>query len=222
MREPPEDPLVAAFRASMPERPTGECPSAETLHAAAAGDLAAGALEAVVRHVHTCEACAEDLRVSAALVAEADRGPAVAHRPGRQRRILAVAGFGALAAALFLVLIRSPSERAQSLRRSSNDEPGRSSLLAVSSTVQPTFGATLAWSAVPGAVRYEVRISTEDLTLLQHGTVEGRTAYPIPSPVVERARDAPLLWQVDAVLAGGERVSSPTFHLRIIPDAGPP
>ena len=223
MREPPEDSLIAALRASMPDRPTGECPSAETLHAAAAGDLATGTLEAVVRHVHTCKACAEDLRVSAALVAEAERGRgAVADRRGLQRRILAVAGLGALAAALFLVLLRSPSDRAQSIRGSSTDAAGRSSLLAVSSTLQPRSGATLAWSAVPGAVRYEVRISTEDLALLEHATVERSTAYAIPGPVVERARGAPLLWQVDAVLRGGERVSSPTFHLRFIPDAGPP
>ena len=222
MRELPQDSLLVALRASMPERPTGDCPSPETLRAASRGELGAGALEAVAQHVFTCEGCAEDLSASAALMAEADGQPGLAMRGGVRGRKFALAGLAALAAGLLLILLRSPSHRTENIRGSAIEDPVRSSPRQVSSAAQRKSGATLAWSAVEGAVRYEVRISTEGLELLDHASVAGRTTYPIPAPVAERGRGEPLLWQVEAVLAGGGKASSPTFHLQILPDAAPP
>jgi hypothetical protein len=76
--------------------------------------------------------------------------------------------------------------------------------------------ATLAWSPVPGAMRYELYVSTSALE-----PVLTERALPSPSAVLPAAilRRLPagteLLWRVEAVLDDEQRVVSPTFSLTV-------
>lgn len=76
--------------------------------------------------------------------------------------------------------------------------------------------ATLEWSAVPGALRYELYVSTPALE-----PVLTERALPGPSMVLPAAilrplpAGAELLWRVEAVLDDEQRVASPTFSLTV-------
>lgn len=76
--------------------------------------------------------------------------------------------------------------------------------------------ATLEWSAVPGAVRYELHVSTPELE-----PVLSERSLPTPRAVLPEAilRPMPagteLLWRVEAVLDDEQRVVSPTFSLTV-------
>lgn len=77
--------------------------------------------------------------------------------------------------------------------------------------------ATLEWSPVPGALRYELYVSTPALE-----PVLVERALPGPSMVLPAAILRPLpagtelLWRVEAVLDDEQRVPSPTFSLTVI------
>jgi hypothetical protein len=77
--------------------------------------------------------------------------------------------------------------------------------------------ATLEWSPVPGALRYELYVSTPALE-----PVLVERALPGPSMVLPAAilrslpAGAELLWRVEAVLDDEQRVASPTFSLTVI------
>jgi hypothetical protein len=88
--------------------------------------------------------------------------------------------------------------------------------LVPSGTFLSREGFRLRWTPAPQGSRYHVRVTTEDLRVLT--TVEDLT---VPELVIERERLATLppgatvLWQVDAALPSGERVSSQTFVVRV-------
>jgi hypothetical protein len=76
----------------------------------------------------------------------------------------------------------------------------------------PRRGAVLRWSPLAGAASYDVRISTDDLTLVDTAQGQKGTEYPIPdSALAALPAGTRLLWQVEAVFADGTRQSSPTF-----------
>ncbi len=70
----------------------------------------------------------------------------------------------------------------------------------------------LRWSPLPGAVSYDVQVSTEDLRAL--ATAKGLTAteYRVPESALAGLPSASrLLWQVDAVRPDGTHENSQTF-----------
>lgn len=62
--------LQEAFSSRSPHPPTQDCPEPQRLWAAVRGELAAEERRSLVRHTATCAACAEDWRVSWALLRE--------------------------------------------------------------------------------------------------------------------------------------------------------
>jgi len=89
------------------------------------------------------------------------------------------------------------------------------SLLGADATL-PRDQFRLRWTPGPPDTRYQVRVTTEDLQVL---TIAAD--LPVAELVVPRETLAPVapgnrvLWQVDATLPGGERISSATFTTRV-------
>ena len=74
----------------------------------------------------------------------------------------------------------------------------------------------LRWSPGPAGSHYDLRVATEDLTIL--AVVRGleATEYRIPaSALAPLPAGAKLLWQVEALSPDGTRLSSMTFVTRI-------
>lgn len=74
----------------------------------------------------------------------------------------------------------------------------------------------LRWTPGPPDTRYQVRVTTEDLQVLTIAADLPVAEFVAPSdtlaPVASGNR---VLWQVDARLPGGERISSSTFTTRV-------
>ena len=85
------------------------------------------------------------------------------------------------------------------------------SLIAADATL-PRNEFQLRWTPGPPDTRYQVRVTTEDLQVLTTAADLPAAEYVVPAEtltsVVSGGR---VLWQVDARLPGGERVSSATF-----------
>ena len=85
------------------------------------------------------------------------------------------------------------------------------SLIGVDATL-PRNEFQLRWTPGPPDTRYQVRVTTEDLQVLTTAADLAAAEYAVPADtlasVVSGSR---VLWQVDATLPGGQRVSSATF-----------
>lgn len=209
--------LRAAFAVSDSAPDPEACPAPETIWAAVRGELPPQELRSVVDHTATCAACAEDWR----LAVEVDRqstaaqtttvpGNVIVGRFGRMRTWTAAA---ALAAGLLIAVGVYRTGGFGPQPPTYREAPGTAvrSLLAEGEAL-PRQTAALRWSPVPGASSYDVRVSTEDLRVVD--TAEGLTAteYRVPESALSGLpAGAKLLWQVEAVFPDGTRQSSPTF-----------
>ncbi|MBW8878904.1 MAG: hypothetical protein JF614_28460 [Acidobacteria bacterium] len=209
--------LRAAFTAPATAAPPPEdCPSPETIWAAVRGELPPQALREVVDHTARCAACAEDWRLAvevdrqeAAQAAETAPGKVIVGRFGRFRQLAAAA---ALAAGLLVAVgvYRQAIVPSQPIYREAQQTQVRSLLPA--GQPLPRQAAVLRWTPLPGAVSYDVSVSTEDLR--QVATAQGQTAaeYRLPPAALSGLpAGARLLWQVDAIFPDGHHVTSPTF-----------
>ena len=75
----------------------------------------------------------------------------------------------------------------------------------------------LRWTPGPPDTRYQVRVTTEDLQVLTVAAdLPSAEDYVVPAEsLATLASGNRVLWQVDARLPGGERMSSATFTTRI-------
>lgn len=74
----------------------------------------------------------------------------------------------------------------------------------------------LRWSPGPPDTRYQVRVTTEDLQMLMVAADLGAAEFVVPAETLASvASGNRVLWQVDARLPGGERISSATFTARV-------
>lgn len=194
------------------------CPAPETIWAAVRGELPPRELREVVEHTAVCAACAEDWR----LAVEIEKQPAAAQTTtvpagrviqGRFGRLRTWTAAAALAAGLLIAVGIYRTGGFGPQEPAFREAPGTTvqSLLAERQAL-PRQDAVLRWSPVTGAASYDVRISTEDLRLVD--TAQGQTAteYRIPgSTLAGLPPGTRLLWQVDAVFPDGTRQSSQTF-----------
>ena len=210
--------LRAAFAAPAATAPDPEsCPAPEVIWAAVRSELPPRELREVVEHTATCAACAEDWRLAAELERQSSAaaatpapGRVIQGRFGQWRPLMAAAALAAgllVAVGLYRTGDLGPQEPTY------REAPGtvvRSVL--PDSQVLPRQAAVLRWSPVAGATSYDVRVSTEDLRVLD--TVQGQTAteHRIPeSALAGLPPGAKLLWQVEAVFPDGSRQSSTTY-----------
>jgi hypothetical protein len=211
-----DEPLGEAFRA-LGDTSGGTCSEAdlERIWRAVAGELPAAERREIVDRMATDPAYAEAWRVADELWhASHEEGATAAGRHVRWWTSTWFATAAVLILGVSLVLVSV-------LNRSQNKEYRTPAGYAVGSLVpSETFlsrdGFRLRWTPAPQGSRYQVRVTTEDLRVLT--TVEDLT---VPELVVDRERLASLppgarvLWQVDAALPSGERVSSQTFVVRV-------
>jgi hypothetical protein len=207
--------LRAAFAVTYDE-PKPDCLTPETIWSAVRGELPPREMRNALDHLASCTSCSEDWRL-AAEVGRQSAAPAVTV-PGKviqgrfgQWRPLAAAA--ALAAGLLIAVgvYRTGGLGPQEPTYREAESNTVHSLLAAGQAL-PRQGAVLRWSAVPGATSYDVRISTEDLRLVQTAQGLNATAYRIPDASLSALpAGAKLLWQVEAVFPDGTRQTSPTF-----------
>jgi hypothetical protein len=224
MTEPSDD-FERRFREALPDTGEGDCPPAETLWAAAAGELPFDQVRTLVDHGARCARCAEAWRILADVRrAAVESNPAGAHSPPRRplspaapgrawarRRALVPLIASALAATVVWTLLRPSPPGSPAVERGNG--PG-TVLRAESPPVQPANGALLRWSEVPGASSYNVTVLTPDLVVLHQAVGVSARELRLPESVRQRAGGG-LLWNVDAVLPDGRTVASPTFELQL-------
>ena len=76
----------------------------------------------------------------------------------------------------------------------------------------PREAFRLHWAAGPEGSRYRIRVTTEDLTVLATAADLAAPEFIVASSVLASLpAGATVLWQVDAYLPDGERVTSATF-----------
>src|SRR5512142_2472270 len=153
----PSDDLEQRFRASLPDRGDGDCPSPDELWAGAAGELPFERVQALVDHGACCARCAEAWRILAevrrAAAAPAPEAAAGARPLLRQRtapprrargRAIVPLALSALAAVGVWVALRPPPVRPPPVERG-NGSAG-AAMRAESPGVQPAGNAVLRWS----------------------------------------------------------------------------
>jgi hypothetical protein len=80
----------------------------------------------------------------------------------------------------------------------------------------PRHAFRLQWTPGPDGSRYQVRVTTEDLREL--ATAADLTAAELivePAALATLPDGATVFWQVDVLLPAGERITSPTFAVRV-------
>jgi hypothetical protein len=142
------------------------------------------------------------------------------------------AGLTALAAGLLVFLAhREPVPRDRpgpDVVASRGEGASGTEIRPLSKEEQPASDVRLQWTPVPGAVRYRVLVSTEDLRPVQDRTIQGTTvAFPqgLADLHTEGVAGKPdpgrsgrvYLWQVEALLPDGRTVTSSTFRIRLLP-----
>lgn len=210
--------LRAAFATPDLAPTPATCPAPEMIWAAVRGELPPRQLREVVEHTAVCAACAEDWRLAveiekqsaASQTATVPAGRVIQGRFGQLRTWTAAA---ALAAGLLIAvgIYRTGGFGPQEPTFREAQGTTVQSLLAEGQAL-PRQGAVLRWSPVTGAASYDVRISTEDLRLVDTAQGQTVTEYRVPAGTLAGLPPGTkLLWQVDAVFPDGTRQSSQTF-----------
>ena len=230
----PEDAWPEAFQSLGDRPPRGDCPSAERLWQAVAGELEPEAFRQVVEHTARCSACAEDFRLTRTLVeqtrveqsASAIRDEGTAGRaqgelvPFPLPAVRRLAPGLAIAAALILVVLSwrlrvdPPIEAPDPTYRSAPSTALVSELK--DGAPLPRDRALLDWSGPDGA-RYDLVVTTDDLEVVAEARGLSESEFVIPSERLKGfAPGTILIWQVDANLEGGERLSSIGFRAELV------
>lgn len=210
-----DEALRDAFQ-SLAGSSAGAC-SAEDLERvwlAVTGQLDAGQRRMLVERMATDRALAEAWRVAAELWRLSQDGAVATPRPAalpRRMWSLAAAAAVLLAAGGSWLVMR---DRAGDVLR---EQPGVTitSLLGNDPTVAREM-FRLRWTPAPAGSRYDVRVTTEDLRVIATASDLNAAEFMLESgQLAGLAPGARVLWQVDAVLPGGARVSSPTFVVTV-------
>jgi len=210
-----DEALREAFQSLAGSAP-GACPAEdlERVWLAVSGQLDVGERRALVERMATDRALAEAWRVASELWRLSQDGAVAAPRQAAlSRRMwpLAAAAAVLLAAGGSWLVMR---DRAADVVR---EQPGVTitSLLGRDPTLAREM-FRLRWTPAPAGSRYDVRVTTEDLRVIATASDLNAAEFMLePDRLAALAPGARVLWQVDAVLPGGARVSSPTFVVMV-------
>ena len=211
--------LRDAWNASSHVPPGEMCLSAEWVWDAVIGRQSGVALEAGLAHVTQCAACAEAWRVAHELLMATGQLPAVA-RPTTAWPSWRV--WVPAAAAVAVLFVGAGADRGWFDRATTG--PGDADVIRGASpalTANLPEGAVceraacrLSWSDAGDGARYTVRVTTGDLAPVAVATGLAEPAFTIPASDLQAlAPQADVLWQVEAVLPDGRRLSSATFSI---------
>jgi hypothetical protein len=214
------DRLRAAFASRPGAQGTPEgCPDADSIWAAVRGGIPPGRTREIGLHAVSCTECGRAWRLAREMAAEAFPGSGAAAESSARAGPPAPTwwlwwGGAALAAAAGLLwmalppLVRPPATQEHRMRAGAA-EPIRS-LLPQEAAV-PREDCVLRWEGPAGA-RYALRVADESLvTLYRAGDLEATEHRVPPEALVGLPEGAILLWQLEAVLPDGRRLTSHTF-----------
>jgi len=211
----PEQRLADAFKAidaaeaAVPER------DRDRIWLAVSGVLPVEERHALIEQTATSPAYAEAWRVAhemwrASQDAASRNAHALPPRPARRwaPQWISAAAVLLVGTTLGLVLLRE--NQAVDQFRSSPGYVVQSRVTDAGALPRDAF--RLQWAAGPDGSRYGIRVMTEDLTVLATAADLTVPEYTVASPLLSQLpAGATVLWQVDAYLPDGERVSSPAF-----------
>lgn len=215
--------LREAFAARTGRPPAGPegCPEPGRIYDAVRGELPPGEMREVVEHLALCPECAEAWRLAVAIAEEAAEAGAgeAAFRPAPSRswylqplRAAAAVALAVVAVGVVWTVLRAPEE--EPVYRAAGEPEIRS--LVPADGALPREAAVLRWTPVPeeepDGTTYDLLVSTAELVSVAEadGLEEARYRVP-PEALEDLPAGASLLWRVEAHLADGRTVRSPTF-----------
>lgn len=211
--------------------PDEDCPSPDTLWAAALGELDSDAARKVILHTGRCPSCAEEWRLARYLGQKAaddradDVTPEAPHGANREARRpwpphwlhSAAAVVVALVGAGILLWQESPHE--QTLRdapQTTVEQHAPIESLVPEDAPLPRDAAILRWRGPEDAVYTLVVTTSRDIKILVNEQRLTESAYEIPPSILDNLEPgAVLLWHLSAVLPDGSELRSGTFRVQI-------
>lgn len=193
-----------------------DCPEPDRLWRAVRGELPTAEVRDLVDHTVSCPGCAEDWRLARKMAtgdgASVDRSSA-AKASGRRAWYLTAAAV--LAVVVGAGLWQTPRGRQPPAEFRALAESSMRSL--TPEEIPLPRGETLLRWAIDGEFdSFTVRVATDDLETVSLARGLKSAEFKVPVQDLDRIPDgARLLWQVEALLPGGERVVSPTFVNRL-------
>jgi hypothetical protein len=221
-----DDELRAAWRSDAdggrtPADPAA-CPGPERIWAAVHGELGPAETRRVVDHLVGCAECAEAWRLArhigqgAAVPAAARRARAAGSSPRRPWWLAAVAAVLVAAIGIGTRDLWLPGGETFRGNGSAAIRP-----LVADGAELPRDRFELAWEAVPGAVEYDLRLTTAELAPVVNRQGLDLPRYRVPAERLDALGDGSrLYWQVEAVLEDGERAVSPSWAVVLGSPAG--
>lgn len=216
---PPEgdaDALGRAFRTFSGELPIGGCPEPTAIWQAVRGESSADETRAIVLHTAACASCAEAWRIAHAAATDV---PVTPVRESAWRSVWVWGPGLAAAALLVLSVLNNSAFSLPGLRPSpqlrERPAPIVSALVREDQPLDRT-NFVLEWTPGPAGARYNVRVTTEDLSVVARVSGIDASRYQIPaSSLTALPSGAKLLWQVDVVARDQPVRTSPTFVVRV-------
>jgi len=212
--------LAEEFRRTDPTTVHTGCPAPERIWAAVSGELNPEAVRQVVDHTAQCLDCSLAWRVALEVRREdaADVPHAVGTiRPAVRRSLLVPGGFGLAAAAIALVLLRSPFMHPDQRGHADVERGAKRPLVSLTAPgVQHRDAVLLRWSPASEAERYSVTVMNSSLQVLYRGFGLATPELRIPPEAFSgQPSPARLLWSVEATLAGGRTIESDVFTVDV-------
>lgn len=194
------------------------CPAPDQIWSAVRGELPPAELREVLDHVAACPACAEDWRLARAFDEESAKSPASGTAasvfPLRPSPFARFKPYLAAAAAVALVVVGVQTLKPTAPQVRGGNESAIQSLLPEGEPLPAD--RTLRWQAAPGAIAYNVTVSTENLETLDSAQDLETPEHQIPAAALQGLRSrTKLLWMVEAKGREGQTIASRTFEVFI-------
>lgn len=197
---------------------TESCPDADAIWAAATGDAGAEDAAAIIDHTASCGACAEAWRLAHAVDEGADELGAARARKTHASRRGWIAGAVAISAAaailVFMLARRGGDDGADPVIYRGVDSPIEA--LVDDDTTLGAGAFELRWKPLAEGTRYDVVVTTADLTIVHRAEGLAAATYTVPAAALDGIDPGTrLFWRIDATAADGRRLTSAMFAVRL-------
>lgn len=206
-----DDALRAAYRDGTRRARRLDCPDAEVLARAAAGELPSAERDALVSHLASCSDCSEELQLARPLLVKV---AAQSGAPWTWRALLPLAAAVVLAAGVAVVM-RSPSRRSAPGAVRGTESVQRT--VPQDGAHLPEPPTALEWTSAAPAESFEIVVFDAESTEVWRSSPSAAPKAALTKELRASLRPgAPYYWRVLAV-RGVERSTSPLFRFEIAP-----